>query len=210
MPSISDIASTWRAKLKRVPVLFRVLVVITLLPLAEYALLVWISDTIGFTLTLLLLLSSGALGTWCVRQQGLTAWNRILQQVRQGEPVGESIFDGVLILLAGILLIMPGLLSDVVGAALLFPRARAWLRERLGQWLRRRAMLQFKAFHADGRVSVEDDVVEPPLEPAAEETPPIQTLDDQRGASGNPSSLPITTMPLSVTVNPRARSTSWL
>lgn len=192
------------------PLLFRVLVVITLLPLAEYALLVWISDTIGFTLTLLLLLSSGALGTWCVRQQGLKAWNRILQQVRRGEPVGESIFDGVLILLAGILLITPGLLSDIAGAALLFTRVRAALRDRLGGWLRRRAMMQFKAFHADGRVSVEEDLGEPRPESKAESPPPIQALDDYRGASGNPSSFPITTMPFSVTVNPRARSTSWL
>lgn len=206
---MSDIVSTWREKLKRVPLLFRVLVGITLLPLAEYALLVWISDTIGFTLTLLLLLSSGALGAWCVRRQGLRAWNRILLQVRRGEPVGESIFDGVLILLAGVLLITPGLLSDIVGGSLLFTRVRAGLRERLGRWLRRRAMVQFMAFHADGRVSIEEDLVEP-QQPAAEDAPPLQTLDNYRGVSGNPSSLPITTMPLSVTVNPRARSTSWL
>lgn len=169
---MTETATSWRDRLRRVPLLFRVLFVVTLLPLAEYALLVWISETIGFTLTLLALLSSGALGAWFVRRQGLWAWNRILGQVRRGEPVGESIFDGVLILLAGVLLIMPGILSDVVGGALLFAKVRRGLRERLGTWLRNRAMMQVMRFHADGRFTMEAETEAPP--PA---DPPVRTLD---------------------------------
>lgn len=168
-----------RFRLRRMPWLLRALLAVALVPLLEYALLVWISDTIGFLLTLLLLLAAGAVGAWCVRSQGLDAWGRLLDRVRQGEPVGEAIFDGVLILFAGLLLITPGFLTDVFGFALLVPRVRNRVKERMSKWLRRRAMMQVEAFHADGRFTVHGEVAAAddgtaPRGPAA---PPPKIID---------------------------------
>lgn len=165
----------WRrltARVRRIPLWLRAFSVVMLLPLIEYAVLVWISDAIGFTLTLFLVLASGATGAWAVRQQGSAAWRRILSHVRTGDPVGEPIFDAVLVLLAGLLLIVPGVLSDLAGFALLLPRFRSSVRDRLSRWLRRKAMMQVSAFHADGRVTVE-------ATPVAAEDGPMQVIDPE-------------------------------
>ncbi len=144
----------WIERLKRVPMLARVGLVVMALPVIEYALLLWISGKIGFTLTLLLVLGTGAVGTWFVRRQGLIAWERILDCVRQGLPVGEAIFDGTLILLAGVLLIMPGPLSDVAGFALLVTRSRDWIKRRLSQWLREKALTRVEAFRGGSTITL--------------------------------------------------------
>lgn len=134
-----------RTMVHRTPALLRVLLVLTIIPILEYALLVWISQQIGFLLTLGLVLASGAIGAWLVRKQGLIAWARILDSARRDQPFGDAMFDGALIVFAGVLLITPGVLTDIIGFALLFPDLRAWVKEKLASWLRKRAMTQLEA-----------------------------------------------------------------
>lgn len=170
------------------PFLMRILLVLTLIPIVEYALLVWISEQIGFTLTLAFVLTTGVVGAWLVRQQGVEAWNQVLNAVRQSQPFGDALFDVVMIGLAGVFLIAPGVLTDIVGFSLLIPSLRQWVKVKLADWLRARAMMQVQAFSARAAGTVIDIGVPPSQatpEPARGEQPAAAGethLDAVRGA----------------------------
>ena len=65
---------------------------------------------------------------WLVKREGVRVWSRFQQQLVAGQSPSREIADGVCILLAGVLLIAPGFLSDVVAVFLLVPPTRALLR----------------------------------------------------------------------------------
>ncbi len=110
----------------------RLFLLFTLLPLVEIAVLVWLASRTSGLFVLGLVIGTGFLGAWLARHQGLQAWRRIASEVDGGRMPGESLLDGLLVLLAAFLLILPGLLSDVLAIALLFPPTRkalkAWAR----------------------------------------------------------------------------------
>src|SRR4051812_980873 len=71
-------------------------------------------------------------GFWLVKREGLGTWRRAQAQLRAGEvPAGEAV-DGALIAGAGLLLIVPGFVTDAIGLLLLLPPlrwpARRWVR----------------------------------------------------------------------------------
>ena len=99
----------------------RLFLLFTLLPLVEIAVLVWLASRTSALFVLGLVIGTGFLGAWLARHQGLQAWRRIASEVDGGRMPGEALLDGFLVLLAAFLLILPGLLSDVLAIALLFP-----------------------------------------------------------------------------------------
>jgi UPF0716 protein FxsA len=105
-------------------VLARFLLLLILLPAIEIVLLIWIAMQTSVLLVLGLLLGAGVLGALLARQQGLRAIRRIDDEVRAGRMPADALFDALLISLAGVLLILPGFLSDVVAIGLLFPPTR--------------------------------------------------------------------------------------
>jgi UPF0716 protein FxsA len=130
-------------------VFLRIVFALTLLPLVELVLLVWLSAHIDWRLTVLFILGTGALGAWLIRWQGWRAWRNIREDVARGDVPTESIQDGLLILAAGLLLITPGVLTDAVGVLLLVPFSRRLI----GKWLRRRWRTVFtvRSFGTAGR-----------------------------------------------------------
>lgn len=107
------------------------LFLILLLPILEIAAFIQVGDWIGVWPTIALILLSGLLGTALVRWQGLTVLKRAQEAAERGEiPVG-AVFEGFCIVVAGVLLIIPGFLTDIVGL-LLFLRP---LRNAIGRWL---------------------------------------------------------------------------
>ncbi|MBX3411309.1 MAG: FxsA family protein [Pirellulales bacterium] len=106
-------------------VLARLLLLILLVPLVElyvlYKFTVW---TGNFPLTLAIVLGTGILGTMLARRQGWRAWTEIQRQLSAGQMPADALQEALLILLAGALLILPGLLSDLAGIALLVPAVR--------------------------------------------------------------------------------------
>ena len=117
----------------------RLLFLLTLLPLVELMLLAWLSAQTDWRLTVLFVLGTGALGAWLIRWQGWRAWRNIRQELARGEAPTESIQDAFLVLVAGLLLITPGVLTDVVGVLLLVPP----FRRLVGKWSRRRWRTMF-------------------------------------------------------------------
>lgn len=105
-----------------------VLAAIIAVPVVEIALFIQSAHWIGILPTIALAIGAGILGMALLRRQGLEVLLRTRTQMDRGEvPVGE-VFDGVCLALAGVLLILPGFLSDFVALALLLPPVRMALR----------------------------------------------------------------------------------
>ncbi len=103
-------------------------------PFVELYVIVQVAHAIGVWNALALLVLMALLGGWVIRHEGLKVWRRFAQQLQAGEVPSREIADGVCVLAAGALLIVPGFISDVVALLLLFPPTRALAR----RWVMRR------------------------------------------------------------------------
>lgn len=112
----------------------RLLLLFTVIPLVELYLLLHVGAVIGAGTTILLVLGTGALGAYLARQEGLRTLGQIRHNLNQGILPAEEMLDGVIILAAGLLLITPGILTDVCGFLMLVPASRNAFK----RWLRRR------------------------------------------------------------------------
>lgn len=117
---------------------FRLLALFTLIPLLELFLLIEIGKRIGTLATVLLVISTGFLGAWLARQQGVQVFLRVRRDFSAGRMPTDALLDGVLILIAGAVLLTPGLLTDLCGFMLLTPVGRQAIRRRLSRALQRR------------------------------------------------------------------------
>ena len=106
----------------------------TLVPLVELYLLIRLGTYIGAVDTIAIVIGTGLAGGLLAKSQGLAVLDRIRSEINQGRPPAESLFDGLLILIAGAMLITPGLLTDGLGLLLLIP----WSRQVLKSWLKRK------------------------------------------------------------------------
>ncbi|MCH8962736.1 MAG: FxsA family protein [Bacteroidetes bacterium] len=109
--------------------LLRLLALFLVLPVVELALLVQIDKWIGFWPTIGLILVTGLVGSMLARHEGLSVWRRFNQRLAERGLPGEELLDGVIILVAGALLITPGVLTDVLGFLGLIPFTRVVIRK---------------------------------------------------------------------------------
>jgi UPF0716 protein FxsA len=91
---------------------------------AEITVLIVISRYIGWPLTILLVLATSLLGAWVLRREGPRSWRAFRADLRERRPPGPSATDGLLVLVGGVLMVLPGFISDVVGALLVAPPSR--------------------------------------------------------------------------------------
>lgn len=114
------------------------LLLFTVVPVVELALLIQIGQALGALPTIGLVLLTGAVGAALAKHQGLSVLARIQAELRSGRMPAESLGDAALVLVAGVLLVTPGVLTDVVGFSLLVPPCRAVARRLLARWARGR------------------------------------------------------------------------
>jgi len=102
-----------------------------LLPVLEIAVFIEVGSRIGAGATVGLIVLAAVLGVALLRRQGLSVLRKAQAAADRGElPVG-AVFEGFCLAVAGILLIIPGFLTDTVALLLLIPP----LRNALGLWL---------------------------------------------------------------------------
>lgn len=106
------------------------LVVVVLLILEVLAIR-FVALQIGGGLTFLLLVATSVLGGWVVTREGRRRWQALGDAVRAGRPPQREVADGVLVLIGGLLLLLPGFVSDVLGILLVLPATRALARRLL-------------------------------------------------------------------------------
>lgn len=99
-----------------------------IVPFVELAVFVQVADSIGFLSSLALIVVFSVAGAWLVKREGIGIWRRARTQIERGEVPAREMVDGVLVLLAGALLLVPGFVTDVVGLLLLIPPTRALVR----------------------------------------------------------------------------------
>jgi UPF0716 protein FxsA len=90
----------------------------------EIALLVYVAHQIGTALTILLVLATSLLGAWLLRREGSRAWRALREASAAGRPVGAEVSDGLVGLASGLLLVVPGFVTDVLGLLLRLPPLR--------------------------------------------------------------------------------------
>ena len=125
----------------------RLILLFTLVPLVELALLIWIGSHTSASATIGIVLVTGFVGAALAKHQGLLTWRRLQDGLQRGEPPADVLLDGVMILIAGALMITPGVLTDAIGFALLLPPVRGLLKTRLRNRLMAQATMQFRSFH---------------------------------------------------------------
>jgi UPF0716 protein FxsA len=121
-------------------VLFLVVIFI-LVPIAELYVIIKVGEAIGLVPTLVLLLADAVLGSMLLRYQGRAAWIRFNRALAEGRLPHKEVFDGVLVIMGGALLLTPGFLTDILGLILLIPPTRALVRAMSARFVRRRLAL---------------------------------------------------------------------
>ena len=107
-------------------------------PVAEIYVLIQIGQVIGAWWTVLLLIADGFLGSYLVKHEGSRAWVALTEAIRQGRMPAKELADGALILVGGTMLMMPGFLSDLVGAFCILPFTRPLARRVMTRYVGRR------------------------------------------------------------------------
>jgi UPF0716 protein FxsA len=118
-------------------VLWLVLLFIVI-PIAELFVIIKVGEAIGVLPTIVLLLADAVLGSMLLRHQGRAAWIRFNRALAENRLPHKEVFDGVLIIFGGALLITPGFLTDILGLILLIPPTRAIVRAISARSVRRR------------------------------------------------------------------------
>lgn len=112
------------------------LALFVIVPAAELTLLLVIHGYTNLWFTLGLVFVTGFLGAVLARWQGGEAWVRVRQELAQGKMPAGALVDSFMIFIAGLLLLTPGVITDIIGFSLLVPwfrhlyklAALAWLR----------------------------------------------------------------------------------
>lgn len=110
-------------------------------PIMELAIFIRLGDSLGIGATLAIILVTAILGAGLTKSQGRQALQNFNQALASGKMPHREATDGLLILVAGAVLLTPGFLTDALGFALLFPPTRAIFRHRLAASLKEKIRL---------------------------------------------------------------------
>lgn len=144
----------------------RLVLLFLLTPAVELGLLIQVDRLIGFWPTIGLIIATGIAGSYLARREGLSTWKRLNERLRAGDLPGKELADGVIILVAGALLITPGVLTDAIGFLGLLPPTRALFR----RMIIRRLQKKVREGSAQVQLGIFGSMSSGPMEPGP--TPP--------------------------------------
>ena len=113
------------------------LLVFVVVPIVELIALIRLSQVFGLSVTAVIVFATGVLGAALARAEGLRTLRVMRREIRAGRVPGRQILDGVSVLVGGAMLLTPGLMTDGIGLALLFPPTRVALQALAWRWLDR-------------------------------------------------------------------------
>ena len=152
--------------------LWKLILLLTAVPLLELYVLVRLAAWRGFFVTVLVIFATGAIGAVLARMQGLLVIGKIQSELSQGKLPADSVLEGVMVLVAAALLVTPGILTDSAGFILLVPAGRRLVIQVVKSWLKKKM--------EQGRVQVYKDMGFGPInEEPPPDAPPIENNDDQ-------------------------------
>ena len=119
--------------------MLKLLLAFTIIPIIEIYLLIEIGSVFGSLTAIILVILTGFLGAFMARIQGLQTLFRIQESLREGRMPSGELLDGLLIVIAGVVLLTPGFLTDSAGFLLLIPTTR----NTIISWLQRQIELRY-------------------------------------------------------------------
>ncbi|MBT3350396.1 MAG: FxsA family protein [Nitrospinaceae bacterium] len=126
--------------------IFKLFLLFTAVPLLELMILIELGSALGLSTTVGIVLLTGAIGAWAARTQGFYVLKKIQEETSAGRLPADQLVDGAMVLVGGVFLITPGLLTDCTGFALMVPAVRGILRGIL--------MRKFEAKMKDGSLRI--------------------------------------------------------
>ena len=118
--------------------LLKLILIFTIVPFIELSLLIEIGARIGTFNTILVIVATGIIGAYMARIAGINVLFKIQENLREGIFPRDELFDGILVLIGGVLLLTPGLLTDALGFFLLLPFGQALVRRWLKEIMKRK------------------------------------------------------------------------
>jgi UPF0716 protein FxsA len=97
---------------------------IIVIPAIDIGVLLVSGKTIGVLPTIAFIIFTGVVGAYLAKREGLQTIKRAQEQLAYGQVPGESVLDGICILIGGTLLLTPGFITDFFGFLMLFPPTR--------------------------------------------------------------------------------------
>ncbi len=116
-------------------------IIFTLLPIVEIALLVEMGRRVGTWWTVAFVIGTGLLGGALLGIEGYGVFRRMKEEIQASMVPKDSIIDGVLVVVGSLLLISPGVLTDVTVIILLFPPTRFFVRLGVKRWISKYILL---------------------------------------------------------------------
>lgn len=104
--------------------MLKTIILFTVLPLLELAILINLSQVVGLVITVLVVAVTGLLGAYLTKKQGISVVTSIRKDIVEGSMPADSIIEGFLILIGGVMLITPGILTDIGGFCCIIPVTR--------------------------------------------------------------------------------------
>jgi UPF0716 protein FxsA len=138
---------------------FKILLLFIFVPIAELYLFLTLGARIGLPATLAIILLTAVLGASLTKTQGAKALANFRKATAEGRLPHQEALDGLLILLAGAVLLTPGFLTDTVGFLLLLPPSRAVIRGWLAHYLKGR--IRFVSPSVPPQAQAQDRELEP-------------------------------------------------
>ena len=106
---------------------FYLLIIFIILPIIEISIFIQVGGFVGTFNTILIIFLTAAVGVYFVRQQGFRTFQKIAVELQNQQIPVQGMFDGLVILISGILLVTPGFLTDTIGFLGLIPQTRVFL-----------------------------------------------------------------------------------
>jgi UPF0716 protein FxsA len=103
----------------------RLFLLFTLVPLVELYALIRLGGLIGAGPTILLVLGTGAAGAWLARREGFRSWSAVQSELAAGRLPAAELLHALVVVIAGVLLVTPGVFTDAFGLLLLIRPVRA-------------------------------------------------------------------------------------
>ena len=115
----------------------KLLLIFISIPLLEILIFIKMGEAFGFWPTVVIVIVTGFMGAFLARIEGIRTWLAIQEELRNGRMPAEKMMDALILFVAGIFLITPGLLTDISGLLLLIPGPRflvkRWLRKKFDE-----------------------------------------------------------------------------
>ena len=107
--------------------MLKLLFLFTVVPTFELYLLFAVADQIGGLETIYLVIVTGIVGASMAKREGLSVIRQIQEGAINGEPPADKLVEGLMVLVGGILLVTPGIMTDAFGLSLILPWSRRLL-----------------------------------------------------------------------------------